>query len=471
MTRSATTTATPSAPSALALSGPVSGDSLWRSVIALSLPVLAEQILSMFVGLNDTYLANHLPNHAADAGAAVGTITYFLWFMGLLVSSIGVGSTAIIARAKGARHKSLANKVTGQSVSASVLFGLTVGILCYCTAPWIVTTTGLHGPAAQFALSYLRLLSWTLPPYMLMFVVNSCLRGAGDTLTPAICMILVNIVNMVCSFALTRGWWGLPVMGFDGIASGTAIAFFFGGVLAFAVVLIGTRGAKLHLHRLWPHWHTIKRLLRIGIPAGLEGIISWIANYAVVVVVNEMDPTNVSASAHMNTVRLESISYLVGFAFSIAAATMVGISLGQKNQARAQKSAFMAYALGGGFMTFCGILMITLGRYPAQWLSPHDPHIVQLTTRCLFITGFIQSGFAANMIFGGALRGAGDTMWVMILNLSTQIAFRMTGVIIVGLKFHLGLPAIWCVLASELFLRGVLMFARFIHGGWKHIQV
>ncbi len=56
----------------------------------------------MLVGLNDTYLANHLPNHAADAGAAVGTITYFLWFIGLLVASIGAGSTALISRAKGA---------------------------------------------------------------------------------------------------------------------------------------------------------------------------------------------------------------------------------------------------------------------------------------------------------------------------------------------------------------------------------
>jgi MATE family, multidrug efflux pump len=468
MTGSATTA---DAPLALPTGQPALGESLWRPLIVLSLPVLAEQILSMLVGLNDTYLANHLPTHAADAGAAVGTITYFLWFMGLLVSSIGTGSTAIIARAKGARHKSLANKVTGQSVSAAVIFGLASGFICFVAAIPLVHTTGLHGLAAQYALAYLRMLSWSLPPFMLMFVVNSCLRGAGNTLTPAICMILVNIVNMVCSFALTRGWWGLPVMGFDGIAAGTVIAFIFGGVLAFAVVLIGTRGAKLHLHRLAPHWHTIKRLLRIGIPAGLEGILMWIANYAVVVVVNKMDPTNASASAHMNTVRLESISYLVGFAFSIAAATMVGISLGQKNPARAQRSAYMAYAMGGGFMTLCGILMITLGRYPARWLSPSDAHIVHLTTRCLFITGFIQSGFAANMIFGGALRGAGDTFWVMILNLSTQLCLRMTGVVIVGLKFHLGLPAIWCVLAGELFLRGVLMYGRFLHGGWKQIQV
>src|SRR5471032_3244423 len=84
---------------------------LLRDLLALALPVWAEQILHMLVGLNDTYLANHLPHDAASAGAAVGTITYFLWFIGLLVAFIGAGSTAIIARAKGSRHRRLANSV------------------------------------------------------------------------------------------------------------------------------------------------------------------------------------------------------------------------------------------------------------------------------------------------------------------------------------------------------------------------
>jgi Na+-driven multidrug efflux pump len=160
-----------------------------------------------------------------------------------------------------------------------------------------------------------------------------------------------------------------------------------------------------------------------------------------------------------------------GLAFATAAATMVGMSLGQKNPARAERCAYLAYALGGGLMTLCGLLMITLGRYPAHWLSAGDPRIDDLTTRCLFITGFIQSGFAANLIFGGALRGAGDTLVVMILNLSTQMTLRCMGVIVVGLWFHLGLPAVWMVLAGELFIRGCLTFARFLQGGWKTIQV
>src|ERR1700712_4989446 len=72
--------------------------SLFRQMLYLALPVLLENALHMVVGINDTYLANKLPKDAAAAGAAVGTITYLLWFFKLLVPAVGTGRTAIIAR-------------------------------------------------------------------------------------------------------------------------------------------------------------------------------------------------------------------------------------------------------------------------------------------------------------------------------------------------------------------------------------
>src|SRR5271155_5849393 len=104
----------------------VGTDRLLRALLWLALPVLAENILHMLVGLTDVYLASHLPVRtvAAAATAAVGSITYVLWLIGLIAGAIGTGSTAIIARAIGARHQSLANSVCGQSVLASVLTGL-----------------------------------------------------------------------------------------------------------------------------------------------------------------------------------------------------------------------------------------------------------------------------------------------------------------------------------------------------------
>jgi putative MATE family efflux protein len=448
------------------------GPGLLRVVLALALPALAEQIFNFLVGLNDTWLANNLPKDIApSATAAVGTISYLLWFIGLIVSAVGTGSTALISRAKGARHRRIANSVCGQSVSAALLLGIVLGAVLYVWAEFWVGLTGLSPDARVFALSYLRMLAFSVPFLTVMFVANACLRGAGDTLTPAISMIAVNLINMAFSFGLTYGWWGLPRMGFNGIAAGTVIAYVIGGLLQFAVLISGRGGLRLHWHRLRPHWHTLKRIFRIGVPAGVEGLLIWIAQFAIVIVINKMDTTNVTAAAHLNAVKIEAFSYLPGWAFATAAATLVGQSLGMKDPRRAKRGAYLSYALGGGIMTLCGVAFILFGRHFATWMLPNQPAVAALTAQCLFVTGFIQSGFAASMIFSGALRGAGDTVAVMTINLLSTIVLRLAGVLIVVFIFKQGLIAVWVVLAGELFIRGLLGWLRFERGRWRHLDV
>lgn len=451
---------------------------LLRLVFMLSLPVFAEHSLHVLVGWNDTYLANHIHRYAATtdltrldetaAGAAVGTISYILWFVGLLVSAVGSGSTAIISRAVGARHRSLANSICGQSISLAALVGLGACGFMFLFAEPVAKLAGLDGQAQIYAARYLRILSIALPFSTVMFVANSCLRGAGDTLTPAITMIVIDVINMAFSFALTYGWWGLPNLGFDGIAWGTSIAYVAGGVIQFAVLVHGKGGIRLHLHRMTPHWHNMKRLLRIGLPAGFADLLHWVANFGVVRFVNEIGAT--AGNAHSITIRIESMSYMMGFAVATATATIVGQSLGMKRPQRAERAAYLSYALAGGFMFTMGIGFILLGKYPAMLFS-EDPQVQALTTRCLFITGFIQAGFAGALVFGGALRGAGDTFTVLLLLLVNMFVIRLLGVFLVARVFDLGLDAVWCVLAGELFIRGCLMLVRFRHGGWKKIKV
>lgn len=444
--------------------------SVWRSVLLLALPVMAEQILHMIVGLTDVYLANHLGGDPAAPTAAIGTIGYILWFIGLLTGAIGTGSTAIIARATGARHRGLANRVAGQSVMGAILVGFTVGLSIFALAEPISFLTGLAPEAREYAVLYLRVLALAMPFSMTMFVANACLRGAGDTVRPALVMLLVDGVNVLVSFALARGWGPLPEMGFTGIAIGTAVAYVIGGLTVFALLRSGRSGIRLVPGRLWPHWHTVRRILRIGVPSGIEGLLIWTANFAIVIVINTADVSSVAAAAHINAIRIESMSFLSGFAFATAAATLVGQNLGRGDPRRAARCAVAAYLIGGAIMTTMGLVFILFPHASARIIAD-DPRIADLTARCLFTAGWAQSGFAASMIFSGALRGAGDTVATMLLNLLSILGLRLVGVLIVGWWLKMGLVAIWVVLAAELMVRGVLVVARFIHGGWKRAVV
>src|SRR5688572_16101005 len=120
---------------------------LVRHLILLSAPIAVEQTLHMLVGLTDVYLAGHLAEHATDATAAIGVIAYMTWLVGLVAGAIGTGATAIIARATGARHRSLANSVCGQSVGAALLIGGALAALGLAFADDVVQWTGFTGRA------------------------------------------------------------------------------------------------------------------------------------------------------------------------------------------------------------------------------------------------------------------------------------------------------------------------------------
>jgi putative MATE family efflux protein len=442
-----------------------------RGLLWLALPVLVEHMLHMVVGLTDAYVANHLPSDAAPATAAVGTIAYVLWFVGMAVGAIGTGSTAIIARAVGARHRRLANSVCGQSVTTAAILGLTMAIVAFTFAGSLVNLTGLEGAAREFAVSYLKLLAFSMPFSTLLFAANACLRGAGDTRTPAIVMVGVDLINVFCCFGLTFGLWGLPRLGFGGIALGTVIAYTCGGITQALVLTSGRGGIRLYLHRLRPHWHTLRRLLRIGLPSGAENMLAWLAQFMIVIVINKLDTADrIMGAAHINAIRIEAVSFLTGFAFAMAAATMVGQSLDMRDPLRAARSAYLSWAVGGGVMVCWGAFFVLFAEIPASWMSANE-QIADLTARCLRLAGIAQIGFSASAIFSGALRGAGDTMAVMLCNLSSIIGLRLVGVLIVAHVFGGGLIEIWMVMCAELLCRGAIMYGRFLHGGWRRIEV
>ena len=454
-----------------------SNRTLLRLLLILALPVLAEHALHILVNLTDTYLANHLAAGSdvasnrtnAAAAAAVGSVAYVGWLLGLLTSAVGSGSTAIIARSIGAGDRRTANAALGQSILMAVAFGTLIGGVAFTLSGWLPTLFNLQTPQAeQFLTTYVRWLAAGVPFAVVMFVANDCLRGAGDTLTPAVAMIVVDGVNVVLSFGLTYGWFGLPNLGFAGIAIGTFVAYVCGGALQVAVLVYGRGGVRLFLHRLRPRVAMMRRLLRIGLPSGAEGLTVWGANFAVLFVINGFG--DLSAAAHLNAIRIESLSYMTGMAVATATATLVGQSLGRSDVGRARRSAYLAYAVGGGAMTLFGVAFILFGRPIAAFIGG-GPVVNALTARCLFYTGFCQCGFAASMVFGGALRGAGDTVTVLVTNLASTLAVRLVGVLIVGQWLKLGLAAVWVVLASELMLRGALMYLRFVQGKWTRVRV
>ena len=340
-----------------------------------------------------------------------------------------------------------------------------------CAVP-IAKVIGLSGEAYGFVVFYTRVLCLSLPFLTIMLAANACLRGAGDTLTPAVAMIVVDVVNMVFSFALTRGWAGLPEMGFRGIAVGTVIAYVAGGALQLYVLFRGGAGGRLrlHLHRLRPHWHTLKRILRIGLPSGMEGLLVWAAQFAVLTIINRIDRTNVSASAphRCRPGRGPQLH------------DRPGDRDGRRDDGRPEPGDARRRAARPARRTSRS--SSARGSWPrAGWRSSFSDETwppCSTTTRPsrrwpggAFSSPPSRRSGSPRRSSSPALRGAGDTFVVMAVNIASTVGLRLSAVVVVTLAFHLGLVAVWVVLASELTVRGLWVYLRFLHGGWRHAKV
>lgn len=481
--------AVPSAP--LELGGRLAGLSLNRQVLVLAIWPLLEQFLGFFVGYVDTWLAAHSSVAIANA-VAVGA--YVGWLIGLVQAAVGIGATAVIARAVGGRRMGEANVALGQAVLISIAAGLMIGSVIFLAAPGMAAFAGLTGRSAELCVVYLRIMAVAAMFSSLLFVGAACLRGAGDTKSPFRVLLVVNLLNMLFSWLLVAGpaaffrlsgaeqamldaGWILGFsmeqlggMGVTGIAGGTLIAWMVGSIMIVRLIAEGREGLRLRRRLLRPIAYEINRILSVGIPHLIEMfLVMWIANFAVLRIVGKLgDPA--AWGAHLIAIRIEAISYLPGFALGIAAATLVGQYLGLGDPDRARRAALICWRYGAGLMGFMGLLFI----FVPEWMvaiTTNQPELLERSPELLRVAGFVQVFFGTSIVLGQAMRGAGATRITLMVTATTTYLVRLPMAYVLGVVMEMGLLGVWIGLSVELLVRGCLFFILFMRGGWEKTRV
>ena len=489
-------------------SGRLAGLTMWGAILVIAWPVLVESVLNALVGLVDTTLAAGLSEAATDA---VGVAAYFQWLISLAPMAIGVGATALISRAFGGGRVALAGAALGQALMLSMALGLVLAVALIISAPMLARSMSLgdEPEAFGYAVEYLRIVSLGIPfASVLLIGVSSC-RGAGDALRPMLVMAAINVVNTVSSFLLSgvdlatselgadgvvhsRVFLANPVsldMGVRGIALGTLAAWVVGAVLMFGILVRGTNGLRLRARRLRPHWHTMRRLLRVALPNLLESIGMWVGNFLVLLMVGWMSIPGLYG-AHIVAIRIESLSFLMGFAMAAAAATLTGQYLGAGFPRLAQRAALRCVMVS---VVVMGLIGATLALAPQAVVGvfSQQPTHLELAPMLLILCGIVQIPFAVAIVLRGTLYGAGDTRAVMYLTLITiwivrlPVAWLFSGVEIpLWGGMHIPNPAplqriwdihplvgLWIALCGELAVRPVFFAVRFARGKWKTARV
>jgi putative MATE family efflux protein len=348
---------------------------------------------------------------------------------------------------------------------------------------WLLWAMGMRGASAELAADFLRPLFALLVFQTLEAAGIACLVGVGDTRTGMWVMAGVAIVNVPLAWAFGYGAGPFPELGFAGIAVGTALSHTLGALAVLALMARGRSGLGLHLVHFRPRLDLIWRLLRVSVPAGLDGMLVVVGQLWFLSIVNKLGDETIGA--HGIALRWEALGYLSGAAFGTAAMTLVGQHLGAGRRDRAARSGWLAFGLGCGVMSTMGLIFFVFAPQMFQLFcpSPEQAPIVALGVPVLRLVAFAMPPLAATIVFTYSLRGAGDTRvpvlftWIGFFIVRIPLAYFFTSdTVSLGSLgtlpgLGLGLLGAWWAMFADLLVRGVFFFLRFARGAWMQQKV
>jgi putative MATE family efflux protein len=430
-----------------------------RSVMTLALPVTVSSLLQRTEGIVAVFLVGGL---GAAPIAAVGLGQLLAFIATTLVSGLSVGTNVIVAQLWGARRQDDAGQAASLFLGLSILVSLCLMAVGISLNRFAMQVLGAEQTVITLALPYSTLIFLVIPFTVFLQVLSSILQGSGDTKTPMYAMIMVNLLHIAIAYPLIYGRWGLPALGVRGAAIAVGIAEAAGTWYLFMRCRPLLRRSK-HVR-----FDLVRTIWNVGAPVSGERIVqqAGILLYTKIVLLYG----TVSYAAHQVGLSIESFSFLPGYGFAIAAATMVGQSIGAGKYTRAKLENWEANRMAALIMSGMGLVFFFFP-YALLRAFTSDEAVIELGTVFLKIVALLQVPLALTMVLAGSLRGAGDTHFIMIATMIGMWAVRVPIAFVTGVWLNLGVVYVWMAMIADWTLRMALMLWRYRSERWKAIQV
>ena len=442
-------------------------EKLTSNIIQLALPAVGENLLNTMVTVVEGILVGWLRD--ADALAAVGLGGFFIFLINSLFMALSIGATALVARAWGARDYERAGDTAGQALLLAFGTAMLAVALINPLADELFVLMGAEKRVVALGSLYLRLVLSTALFGFPLLVLSGIMRGSGDTRTPMLITLIMNVWNVLAAYGLIFGPGPLPALGVRGAGMAAASAMMLGGSLALFIVLTGRTRIRVAPRQVLP-WdrEMMATIFRLSLPAAVEMVI-YRAGFALFMrMVSSLG--TVSLAAHQIAVNVESVSYMPGFGLAVAATTLAGQALGagKENLAEASIRRTMAFAL-----MVMGSMALVFGLFGPQVVKVFGatPEVLTLAGLAVRLAALEQLPIAVQMVLSGSLRGAGDTRTPMIVTVVGTLLFRVSAVYLLAIVLHLGLAGVWLGTAVDWTGRAILLYLLFQRGTWKSVRV
>ena len=437
-----------------------------QQLIALLLPLIAEQALSVTIGLADTLMVSSV-GEAAVSG--VSLVDSFNTLMIQIMSALATGGAVVTSQYIGRQEPRDARNAAAQILFILSSFSLLVATVVVVGRHAILR--GIFGSIDADVMHYAEtyfLLSALSYPFIGLYNAGAALfRAQGNSKISMLSSLVMNVVN-IGGNAVLIFYFKMGVMG-------AALASLVSRMIAcFAVIyLLEKPGCLLrieHLTDLKPDLPLIRRILRVGIPAGIENGMFQIGKLSVSSLTSTLGTAAIAANAVANTTT--TFLNIPANAVGMAALTVVGqcLGAGEKDQAVYYSRRLMLFAYcGAWFMNLSAFLFANKFALGLFSLSP-EAYAMALEVMVWFniVSLFI---WPSSFTMPNILRAAGDARFTMTVSIVSMWAFRVGFCYLCVLAFHGGLLAIWMGMYLDWAFRSLCFFVRFVRGKWLEQNV
>ena len=437
-----------------------------KDIIKIAWPAILEMTLHTLVWTVDTAMVGRL-NPASISAVSLGAQIMFITMM--ILGAVGVGATVLVARNIGAGDHRRAGKIGAQALSIGVVISIVVTLFGMIFAEDIFRFAVKDVEVIELGETYLRHVligGFFLIPFG---VSNGILRGAGKTNYTLRAVFLANTFNIVGDYVLIFGKWGFPALGVKGAAIATGLAQVLGAAVSVYYLFSKKSGIEIYIKDLFSVDRDIlKKLVNLSVPAAFEMMMNDGSRLVTAIWIAQLG--TVQFAANSVAVAAESLSFMPGYGFAIAATTLMGQNLGAKNVDRAKASVAQATKYAVILMASIAFVFLTIP-YFIMGLFTTDPETVALAARCIRIGALEQVPIAIAMVVSGALKGAGDTKGPFKISLATNLGVRLPLIFLIVFVFRLNIVYVWLVTALQFMLEAVLMVLRYRREGWRLLEL
>ena len=439
--------------------------SIFRNLWDLSWPIMITQTFTTMGPTIDMIWVGKL---GAAAIAGVGISGMVVQLMSVTRMGLQTGERALIARFVGAGDEQGASHVAQQSLVTTVGFAIVMAVIGIFLSKQILNLFGLEADVVAAGEAYMRIQLVGMVSMSFQMMTQSIMQASGDTVTPMKISIGARLFHIALSPFFIFGWWHFPRLGVSGAALTTVLAQGIAGVLGMWMLYSGRSRLRLPMRHFRFDWQIIWRIVKIGIPASLNGTERNMGNLIVTWFIVPFG--TLAVAAHALIERLDRFMHMPAQGLGQGAGVLAGQNLGAGQPERAERSGWLATSLLTGIMVIVSIA-IWFWAEPVVRLFNSEPGLVKIASAFLRIeiVSYLVFGYA--QVLQQCLNGVGDTLIPLLITLTTMwlvqvpLAYflpRVTGLGVYGVR--------WGIVAG-IVVRAALYATYFKTGRWQRKRV